>query len=79
MREYQLKQNPAPDEWSVLIIAPSDTRTKIVTVVTFKGERAFELAEEYNNLMICLQAGAAQIIAVPGKGLSIGNSNPEHE
>ena len=60
--DYELKQNPAPFEWAVLIIESSETRRKIVTVVTFKGENSLKLATDYRDLQLCLQAGTVQII-----------------
>jgi hypothetical protein len=59
--EFELKQNPAPMEWAVLIKALVDNRKEIVTVVTFKGENALQLATDYRDLSIALQSGLVSI------------------
>lgn len=49
--DYEVKQNPAPHEWAVLIWQTVENRREISAVATFKGENALQLAVEYQECM----------------------------
>ena len=71
--QYQLKQNPAPNEWTVLILKPVHNRHEILNTVTFKGENALGYAQWYYNTMIMLEAKEIEIKVLPGKGITFAN------
>jgi hypothetical protein len=63
--EYELKQNPAPNEWAVLIWKRVDGRKELDGTVTFANGLAEERANHFRDLMVALTAGIAQIVIVP--------------
>lgn len=60
--EYELKQNPAPNEWAVLMWKRVDGRKELASCAVFSGEFANQLASDYRDLAVALQAKLAQII-----------------
>ena len=57
--EYELKQNPTPDEWAVLIWKRVDGRKELDGCAIFKGRECYKRAIDYRNLMVAIQASVA--------------------
>lgn len=62
MMEYELKQNPAPYEWAVLIWKRVDRRKELDGCAIFKGGNCYQRATDYRDLMSGIEAGICSIV-----------------
>jgi hypothetical protein len=63
--EYEVKQNPAPDEWAVLIWKRVQGKKELDGCAIFKGSNCHQRAIEYRDLMAGIEAGICAIVLTP--------------
>ena len=77
--QFELKQNPAPNEWSVLIWKFVDGKKELDACALFTGIRSHQLAVDYRDLMISLENGMASIVLNHSRSEKVNLASLQHK